>query len=132
AAMQSLGLTPGLPVVFIFGGSLGAGTFNNAIEAAIEKGTLSQDLTILWQTGKSYQSRLSEASYATYKNVHRFAFIDDMPTMYSAADLVVCRAGALTISEIALLRKPAILVPSPNVAEDHQTANAMALVQKNA
>jgi UDP-N-acetylglucosamine--N-acetylmuramyl-(pentapeptide) pyrophosphoryl-undecaprenol N-acetylglucosamine transferase len=61
-----------------------------------------------------------------------FPFIDDMATVYNAADLVVCRAGALTISEIALLRKPAILVPSPNVAEDHQTANAKALVEKNA
>lgn len=131
-AKQQLGLAKEFPVVFIFGGSLGAKTLNLAMENAIKSGSLPKDLNILWQTGRTFQSSCTEAQIAAYPNVRRYVFIDDMPVMYKAADVVVCRAGALTISEIALLRKPAILVPSPHVAEDHQTANAMALVNKNA
>lgn len=131
-AKQKLGLAKANPVVFIFGGSLGAKTLNLALENAIISGKLPVDINILWQTGKTYRSSLTEAQLAAYPHVHRYIFIDDMPVMYRAADLVVCRAGALTISEIALLGKPAILVPSPHVAEDHQTANAMALVEKDA
>lgn len=132
AAREKLGLHPDYPTVFIFGGSLGAKTLNEALVKGFTGDVTPDKLNIIWQVGKLYKDQYASHALARHPNVKVFPFIDDMATVYAAADLVVCRAGALTISEIALLRKPAILVPSPNVAEDHQTANARALVEKNA
>lgn len=131
-AREKLGLSPDNPTVFVFGGSLGAKTLNEALVKGFTGHVMPDHINIIWQAGKLYKDQYASHELARHPNVKVFPFIDDMATMYSAADLVVCRAGALTISEIALLRKPAILVPSPNVAEDHQTANAKALVEKNA
>lgn len=87
---------------------------------------------VLWQCGKFYEYEFSESDTAKLPNVHLRAFIDRMDLLYAAADVVISRAGALTISELCLVGKPAVLVPSPNVAEDHQTKNALALVEKGA
>ncbi len=131
-SLQKLGLPASNKTVFIFGGSLGAKTLNEAIKKGLSEGMIPANLNIIWQIGKIYWPEYSQLEIINRPNVKTFAFIDDMPLMYQAADLVVCRAGALTVSELALLGKPAILVPSPVVAEDHQTANAMALVDKGA
>ncbi len=118
------------PVVLVLGGSLGARTINESILRqinAIEK----ENISVLWQTGRLYYERIKkELEPMQLKNIHYFDFINRMDMAYGAADLIISRAGAATISELCLLGKPAILVPSPNVAEDHQTKNAMALVQK--
>ncbi|MBK8623744.1 MAG: undecaprenyldiphospho-muramoylpentapeptide beta-N-acetylglucosaminyltransferase [Saprospiraceae bacterium] len=131
-ALQKLGLSTSAKTVFIFGGSLGAKTLNEAVKKGLSEGIIQENINIIWQIGKIYWPEYSQHQVLKLPNVKAFAFIDDMPLMYQAADLVVCRAGALTVSELALLGKPAILVPSPMVAEDHQTANAMALVEKSA
>lgn len=119
--------------LLIIGGSLGARTINEAIKAALPQ--LSQaDIHIVWQTGKIYYEKCKAAWVAagSPKNIECLDFLSDMPDRYAQADLVISRAGASSISELCLLGKPAILVPSPNVAEDHQTHNALALVNKNA
>ena len=121
--------TNGKKTLLIIGGSLGAKTINEAIANGLDK-LKAADINIVWQTGKVY--------YDHYKNLTGGAgleikdFLPDMPDRYATADLVISRAGASSISELCLLGKPCILVPSPNVAEDHQTHNAMALVNKNA
>jgi UDP-N-acetylglucosamine--N-acetylmuramyl-(pentapeptide) pyrophosphoryl-undecaprenol N-acetylglucosamine transferase len=86
----------------------------------------------VWQCGKFYEYEYSAMETAKLPNVHCRAFIDRMDLLYAAADLIISRAGALSISELCLVGKPVILVPSPNVAEDHQTKNALALVEKGA
>jgi len=120
--------------LLIIGGSLGAKTINDAIAAHLQE--LSEaNIDVVWQTGKLYFERCQAAMHnaeCTMQNVECHAFLSDMPDRYAQADLVISRAGASSISEICLLGKPAILVPSPNVAEDHQTHNAMALVRKDA
>jgi UDP-N-acetylglucosamine--N-acetylmuramyl-(pentapeptide) pyrophosphoryl-undecaprenol N-acetylglucosamine transferase len=119
--------------LLVIGGSLGARTINEAIKAALP--TLSQSgLHVVWQTGKIYYEQCHAAWEAagSPKNIECLAFLNDMPDRYATADLVISRAGASSISELCLLGKPAILVPSPNVAEDHQTHNAMALVRRDA
>ena len=129
-AKKALGFDPERPLVLSVGGSLGARTVNEAIEAAIlyiEK----SGAQLLWQTGKLYADD-SAAKAQGHPDVHASAFIDDMAMAYRAADLVVSRAGAGTISELELVGAPVILIPSPNVAEDHQRKNAMALVAKGA
>ena len=129
-AKKSLGFDPERPLVLSVGGSLGARTVNEAIEAAIpyiEK----SGAQLLWQTGKLYADDCA-AKAQGHPDVHASAFIDDMAMAYRAADLVVSRAGAGTISELELVGAPVILIPSPNVAEDHQRKNAMALVAKGA
>lgn len=129
-AKKALGFDPGRPLVLSVGGSLGARTVNEAISAAIpqiEKG----GAQLLWQTGKLYADECS-AKAQGHPDVHASAFIDDMAMAYRAADLVVSRAGAGTISELELVGAPVILIPSPNVAEDHQRKNALALVDKGA
>ncbi|MBK6364537.1 MAG: undecaprenyldiphospho-muramoylpentapeptide beta-N-acetylglucosaminyltransferase [Saprospiraceae bacterium] len=131
-SLLKLGLNPENKTVFIFGGSLGAKTLNEAVLYGLTTGGKQENLNIIWQIGKYYWEKYSQSEAAKHKNVRVFPFIEDMAQMYAAADLVVCRAGALTISELAILGKPSLLVPSPNVAEDHQTANAMALVNRNA
>lgn len=132
-ARQSFGLDPDKRTVLIVGGSLGARTINDSIIAGLEKIAANQDIQVIWQSGKVYDDRCRESlvsSQAT--NVKQMPFISNMDLAYRAADLVISRAGASSISELQLLGKASILVPSPNVAEDHQTKNAMALVNRNA
>lgn len=124
-AKQQLGFDASRPVVLVVGGSLGARTINNAIAAAIPT-MESNGIQVLWQTGKNYAEQCAEAADG-HKDIHATAFISDMATAYRAADLVVSRAGAGTISELQLVGASAILVPSPNVAENHQYHNAKAV-----
>jgi UDP-N-acetylglucosamine--N-acetylmuramyl-(pentapeptide) pyrophosphoryl-undecaprenol N-acetylglucosamine transferase len=120
------------PVLLVLGGSLGARTINNSILSHIDDFE-KENLRLLWQTGRLYYDRISlELNGKQLKNVKYFDFINRMDMAYSAADVIISRAGAATISELCLLGKPVILVPSPNVAEDHQTKNAMSLVKNNA
>ena len=119
--------------ILIIGGSLGARTINEAVIAQLD--TLKKaNIQLVWQTGKTYYERCRQAwqEAGCPANIECLDFLSDMPDRYAQADLVISRAGASSISEICLLGKPAILVPSPNVAEDHQTHNAMALVNKGA
>lgn len=133
-AVTRLGLDPAKKTILVVGGSLGAKTINEGIKAGLGLlGEKSDNLQVIWQTGKYYDADTHEAlERSKVKNVLRMPFIADMDVAYRAADLVVGRAGASSISELQLLGKPSILVPSPNVAEDHQTKNAMALVDKKA
>jgi UDP-N-acetylglucosamine--N-acetylmuramyl-(pentapeptide) pyrophosphoryl-undecaprenol N-acetylglucosamine transferase len=131
-ALGFFGLHRTLPVILILGGSLGAGTINKCLSDNIE--TLrNSDCQWLWQTGKYYYDdvmKLVPGKAAGNISVH--AFIDRMDLAFAAAGIIISRAGAGTISELCLVGKPVILVPSPNVAEDHQTRNAMALAEKDA
>lgn len=129
-AKKALGFDPGRHLVLSVGGSLGARTVNEAISAAIPQ-IEKAGAQLLWQTGKLYADECS-AKAQGHPDVHASAFIDDMAMAYRAADLVVSRAGAGTISELELVGAPVILIPSPNVAEDHQRKNALALVDKGA
>ena len=123
----------GRKTLLIIGGSLGARTINEAVIAGLKELT-NEGLKVVWQTGKVYYEKCKSAWEAAGSpaNIECLDFLSDMPDRYANADLVVSRAGASSISEICLLGKPALLVPSPNVAEDHQTHNAMALVNKDA
>ena len=129
-ARMKLGLDADRPVVFVTGGSLGARTINESIAAAIEDITAA-GAQILWQTGKLYAEECERIA-SGHRYVHAMPFVSDMGLAYAASAVVVARAGAGTISELQLLGKTAVLVPSPNVAEDHQRKNALALVEKNA
>ena len=132
-AIKTFGLDPKKKTILIVGGSLGARTLNNCVMHSMEK-IKSSDVQFIWQTGKYYINEAKEC-YKTEGNpemIHTTDFISNMNAAYTAADLVVSRAGAGSISEFCLLGKPVVLVPSPNVAEDHQTKNAMALVEKGA
>ena len=129
-AKTALGFETDRPLVMVVGGSLGSRTINEAITASLPD-FHKAGISVLWQTGRIYAEKcLSEAE--AFDNVHAMPFIDDMAVAYRAADLVVSRAGASTISELQLLGMPAILIPSPNVAEDHQRKNALALVERDA
>lgn len=122
------------PTLLIIGGSLGARTINDAIGAGINQ-LLEAGIQVIWQTGKTYYEKCRQISEAVSKGKERLvctAFVSNMAAAYGVADLVISRAGASSISELCLLGKASILVPSPNVAEDHQTHNAMALVKKDA
>ena len=131
-ARARLGLDPDVTTIFITGGSLGARTLNNSVVAALPL-LAGQPVQLLWQSGKNGDASAKEALAAhPTPNVHQTAFVADMDAAYRAADLVISRAGASSISELQLLGKAAILVPSPNVAEDHQTKNAQALVERDA
>lgn len=123
----------GRKTLLIIGGSLGARTINEAVIAGLKELT-NEGIKVVWQTGKVYYEKCKSAWEAAGSpaNIECLDFLSDMPDRYANADLVISRAGASSISEICLLGKPAILVPSPNVAEDHQTHNAMALVNKDA
>lgn len=129
-ARSFFNLSAGRKTVLIIGGSLGARTVNKAVEAAA-KTWEERGLQVIWQTGKGY---IEQAKSATSSLAHLQAheFIRDMDLAYAAADLVVSRAGAMSISELCLVAKPSIFIPSPNVSEDHQTKNAMALVSRGA
>ena len=132
-ARQAMGVAPNKKTVLIIGGSLGARTINHAIMGGLEKIGKASGIQVIWQTGKLYDSETREALEASgVKNVIQMPFISNMDMAYRAADLVVSRAGASSISELQLLGKATILVPSPNVAEDHQTKNALALVNRDA
>ena len=128
-AREQLGLAPNKRTILIVGGSLGARTLNESVMQHLDT-LLASDVQVLWQTGKYYYDELSErlASRGEHPALVVTPFIADMGSAYRAAHLVVSRAGAGSISEFCLIGKPVILVPSPNVAEDHQTKNAMALV----
>ncbi len=130
-AMAYYGLNPNLKTIVVTGGSLGAKTLNEAIANGYEL-LKAGKVNVLWQCGKYYELMYKDCETAKLPNVQMLAFIDRMDLLYAAADVVISRAGALTISELCLVGKPVILVPSPNVAEDHQTKNAMALVEKGA
>jgi len=131
-AKQILGLDQNKKTVLIFGGSLGARTINEAVLANAEKLKSLVDVNIIWQVGKMYFDEYKSCTLAGVKDIKIVPFIEDMDVAYAASDIVICRAGALTISELSVLGKAAILIPSPNVAEDHQTVNAMSLVDKGA
>ena len=132
-AIKSFGLDPNRKTILILGGSLGARTINNCIIQNLDK-IKNSDVQFIWQTGKIYieEARDNVAKTGGLSMLHVTDFISNMGTAYQAADLVISRAGAGSISEFCLLQKPVILVPSPNVAEDHQTKNALALVNKKA
>ncbi|MEY4902934.1 MAG: hypothetical protein RLZZ292_749, partial [Bacteroidota bacterium] len=119
--------------ILVTGGSLGARTLNIALRGATQLIENQIDSTqILWQCGKLYIDEYSQCDTAKLPNVKIVPFVDNMNYAYAMADVVISRAGALSISELCLVGKPAILLPSPNVAEDHQTQNALALVRKDA
>ena len=142
-ARAALNLLPSLPTLLVIGGSLGARTINDSIAGGMARFEKA-GVQVIWQTGKFYAEKCAqtvEAYYADTENpryrqdarmVHQQPFISDMAMAYKAADVVVSRAGASSISELCLLAKACILVPSPNVAEDHQTKNAKALSDNNA
>jgi len=132
-AILSFNLDPSKKTILILGGSLGARTINQCLMSNLDK-VKASGVQFIWQTGKIYidEARESVAKFGELPTLHVTDFISDMATAYSAADLLISRAGAGSISEFCLLQKPVILVPSPNVSEDHQTKNALALVNKNA
>lgn len=144
AAVTSFGFNPEKKTILILGGSLGARTINQTLIAALDAIKAYGDIQFIWQTGKIYIQQVKDAITTTtgeavrntrisaIPNLYVTDFIKDMASAYTAADLVISRAGAGSISEFCLLNKPVILVPSPNVAEDHQTKNALALVDKEA
>lgn len=120
------------PVLLIVGGSLGARSINDSLLAQFDA-LKDSGIQVIWQTGKFYYKSISEKLEGILPaHIHLMEFIPRMDLAYAVADLVISRAGAGTISELCLVGKPSILVPSPNVAEDHQTRNAMALVEKDA
>ena len=132
AAIKEFGLDVNKKTLLVIGGSLGARTINNSIKEAVNLFG-ENNIQVIWQCGKFYQKDL-EAFCAENEmpHIHLNPFITKMDLAYAAADLVVSRAGAISVSELCLVGKPTILVPSPNVSEDHQTKNAMALVKNNA
>ena len=129
-ACKAMNLNPEKPVILVIGGSLGARTVNDSIAGGIERFD-NAEIQVVWQTGKYYAEECERKAEGS-EFVKAQAFISDMATAYRAADIVISRAGASSISELCLLGKASILVPSPNVAEDHQTKNARALSDKNA
>lgn len=132
-AAKEFGFSADRPIILIIGGSLGARTLNNSVLNHLEQ-IRNANVRIIWQTGGYYKNDIAEKLEKLGKptNLYVTDFIQSMDKAYKAADLVISRAGASSISELCLLGKPGILVPSPNVAEDHQTHNAMALVNKGA
>lgn len=131
-ARKKFGLEPDKKTILIVGGSLGARTMNESVMKHLDM-IKASDVQFIWQTGKYYSASISKfMAGKELPNLKVLDFISDMGAAYKAADLVISRAGASSISEFQLIGKPVILVPSPNVAEDHQTKNAMALVNKQA
>lgn len=131
-AVKSLGFDPKKKTILLVGGSLGARTINESVLRHLDL-VKSSDVQFYWQTGKYYSAEIAKRLEGeNIPNLKVTDFITDMGVAYQAADLVISRAGASSISEFCLIGKPVILVPSPNVAEDHQTKNALALVHKDA
>lgn len=129
-AYKFFGLDSNKKTLFVFGGSLGAQSINEALLVCINK-IAERDVQIIWQTGKSF-AESAKAATAQLTNVKVFDFLREMEMAYTVADLIVSRAGALSIAELSIVGKPVVFVPYPHAAEDHQTHNAMALVNKNA
>lgn len=132
SSRDHFGLSKEKLTVLVFGGSLGAGVLNEAMDNAFSHIRDDDSIQWIWQTGQFYKEKYRNSATAGLKHVKQVTFLNRMDMAYAAADLVVCRAGALTISELSVLGKSAILVPSPHVAEDHQTKNALALEKENA
>ncbi|WP_295655355.1 undecaprenyldiphospho-muramoylpentapeptide beta-N-acetylglucosaminyltransferase [uncultured Mucilaginibacter sp.] len=131
-ALELLKLSAHKKTILITGGSLGAGTLNKAALAGLDK-IIGADVQLIWQTGKFYYKGIIEKLGPDYHpNICVLEFLNRMDLAYAAADVIISRAGAGTIAELCMVKKPVILVPSPNVAEDHQTKNALALLQTNA
>lgn len=131
-AREYFNISSGKKVLLVLGGSLGARTLNESLLSSIEK-LANAGIEVIWQTGKAYYpSVMEKLKNKHFPSVHVHEFLSRMDLAFALANLVISRAGAGTISELCLMQKPCILVPSPNVAEDHQTKNAMALVEKEA
>jgi UDP-N-acetylglucosamine--N-acetylmuramyl-(pentapeptide) pyrophosphoryl-undecaprenol N-acetylglucosamine transferase len=132
-ALAHYGFTADKPTVLVVGGSLGTRTLNEMMKHWIPTLDGTAPVQVIWQTGKYYEAEMRDflASHPT-ANIWQGAFIERMDYAYEVADVVISRSGACTVSELCLVGKPTIFVPSPNVAEDHQTKNAMALVEKDA
>ncbi len=131
-AFEFYGLNPDKKTILVIGGSLGARTLNESIKSHLQE-LQNNDIQVLWQCGKIYVDSLTkELDGINLNGIKMVQFIARMDLAYTIADLIISRAGAISVSELCLVKKPVILVPSPNVAEDHQTKNAMALVNKNA
>ncbi|MBO7300582.1 MAG: undecaprenyldiphospho-muramoylpentapeptide beta-N-acetylglucosaminyltransferase [Tidjanibacter sp.] len=133
AALAHFGLSGEKPVVLIVGGSLGSRTMNEMMKAHLDRLVEEGKVEVIWQNGKYYDREMAEfCKGRNMKGIWRGAFIDRMDYAYEAATVVVSRSGACSVSELCLVGKPTLFIPSPNVAEDHQTHNAMALVRKGA
>ena len=132
-AYEHFGLDPNKKTVLIIGGSLGARTLNMSLKKDVQK-LIDRDVQVIWQCGKFYLSSLKEemGDVLSSELIYLSDFIFKMDLAYAAADVIISRAGAISVSEVCLVGKPVVLVPSPNVSEDHQTKNAMALVNSNA
>lgn len=131
-ARADLGLSPEQKVILSLGGSLGARTLNRMFGENTDQIRSHKNIHFIWQYGSLYEEEYRQCATAELPNVTAVKFIEDMAKMYAASDLVVARAGALTLTELAALGKAALLIPSPNVAEDHQTRNARKLVDVDA
>lgn len=129
-ALQFFSLEPGKKTVLVVGGSLGAKSINEAIDHGLDE-IVKAGLQLIWQTGKLYAKRAA-GRVVENKSVWANDFITKMEYAYAAADIVVARAGAMTVAELCVAKKPVLFVPYPFAAEDHQTVNAMQLVRKNA
>jgi len=131
-ALEHFGLDKNRKTVLVIGGSLGARTINRSVEKGLEDLT-NDGFQVVWQTGKFYYDEiLSKVGAKDLPGVRVYEFIKEMDLAYAVADVVISRAGALSVSELALVGKPVVFIPSPNVADDHQTKNAMAYVSKEA
>nr|MBK9650329.1 undecaprenyldiphospho-muramoylpentapeptide beta-N-acetylglucosaminyltransferase [Bacteroidota bacterium] len=130
-AFEYFGLDKNIKTILIVGGSLGARTINQSIQQELDK-LFEAGVQVIWQTGKAFYDSAVESARKYESKIKVHAFISKMDYAFSVADVIVSRAGASTISELCIVGKPCILIPSPNVAEDHQTKNAMALVNTNA
>ncbi|WP_029038286.1 undecaprenyldiphospho-muramoylpentapeptide beta-N-acetylglucosaminyltransferase [Salinimicrobium xinjiangense] len=128
-AQKFFGIDPSKKTVLVLGGSLGARKINQLIEDNLKEFE-KHNLQVLWQTGSLYYDEYSK--YAEKEHIQTFAFLKRMDLAYSAADIIISRAGAGTVSELCIVGKPVVFIPSPNVAEDHQTKNAMAVAEKDA
>jgi UDP-N-acetylglucosamine--N-acetylmuramyl-(pentapeptide) pyrophosphoryl-undecaprenol N-acetylglucosamine transferase len=130
AALDHFQMDASKPVLLVIGGSLGARTINESMALSLDI-FAGEELQIIWQTGSGYYPKAHTLA-AKYPRIRVYEFIAEMDLAYAAASIIISRAGAMSISELCIIGKPCILVPSPNVAEDHQTKNAMALVQEGA
>jgi UDP-N-acetylglucosamine--N-acetylmuramyl-(pentapeptide) pyrophosphoryl-undecaprenol N-acetylglucosamine transferase len=131
-ALEEFRFESGKKVFLVIGGSLGARTLNHSIRDGLDRFGR-DDLQLLWQSGKTYHTEADDlVRQKGLKNIRVEAFITRMDLAYTVADVIVSRAGGISISELCIVGKPVILVPSPNVAEDHQTRNAEALVSRKA
>lgn len=131
-ALKHFGFSKAKKTIVLIGGSLGAKSLNEGMAESFDILRKHQDVQFLWQAGKLYIDEFSKKETAQLPNIKAVAFIDRMDFAYAMADVIICRAGASTISELCAIGKATVLIPSPNVAEDHQTKNALALVEKDA